>query len=57
MNYRVVTEIQIYLKMNSKRVKIDQDINPTILVDSIVEGIQEKKGTNIVVLDLFIFIF
>ncbi|MBP8849622.1 MAG: ribosome silencing factor [Breznakibacter sp.] len=38
--------------MNSKRVKIDQDINPTILVDSIVEGIQEKKGTNIVVLDL-----
>ncbi len=28
------------------------DYSPQLLVDSIVEGIQEKKGTNIVILDL-----
>lgn len=38
--------------MDSKRVKIDQDITPETLVAGIVEGIQEKKGTNIVILDL-----
>lgn len=38
--------------MTATRVKIDQDIDPATLAEAIVEGIQEKKGTNIVVLDL-----
>ncbi len=38
--------------MALKRVKIDQGIAPATLAEAIVEGMQEKKGTNIVVLDL-----